>query len=312
MELILGLIVFAIVAYWIGSRNKKNKAVSTTRNLPETRSRYSIKRAILGTFDESVFINPSNNKFRFPKYKSSTNALVEIIDKTNYSEDLDPEEKRNYSIKDFEFRFSGSEIEIAPFWSIFDKKNTSHLEPHRYLKGHGRELSNLIDEFEKAIEYKRNNKNYYVVADAEWIDNLLADGYISVYHFSDNEENLKYKTQYLLKSFSVEDLKNICKGSGLKTTLKKAQLIDQILSKGCTLNIPTAVIKNDNFDSMMKKFYHVYIEDIKNTIDSWHPLIIQEVWGFVPTDSECEAVGEIAKNIIANPYWNERLKDETI
>ena len=127
-------------------------------------------------------------------------------------------------------------------------------------------------------------------------------GYLSTYNFSNNEEILDYKTQYL-KSLTVEDLKNICKGAELKTTLKKAQLIEQNLSKECDLKIPTAVAKNDNFDSMMKKFYHLYIEDIKKTIDSWHPLIIREVWNCVSTDSECEAVGKMAKNILTDPYW---------
>ena len=312
MRWILGLIgaviAFAIVAYWMHSKSRKNTAISTTRNLPAIRSKSSIKRAIAGTFDESVFINSNNNKFRFPKYKSSKNSLVEIIDTTNYGEDLESEEKRNFNIKEFEIQFDWADIEIEPFWSIFDKSKTLHLEPHRYLKGHGCELHSLINEFEEAVKHK---KNKYVVANAEWIEKLLADGYLSTYNFSNNEEILDYKTQYL-KSLTVEDLKNICKGAELKTTLKKAQLIEQILSKECDLKIPTAVAKNDNFDSMMKKFYHLYIEDIKKTIDSWHPLIIREVWNCVSTDSECEAVGKMAKNILTDSYWNERLKDEPI
>jgi len=60
---------------------------------------------VKGTFDESYFVNPKTGNFQFPKYKHDKKYLVKIIDETEYSEFWDgfsAEEKREYSIYDFE------------------------------------------------------------------------------------------------------------------------------------------------------------------------------------------------------------------
>lgn len=314
MNWIAGLILLSIVVFWFYTKkrnlNRARERLSYRIQTSNTTRNTTINRALPGTFDESVFLNPNTNKFKFPKYKSNKNSLIKIQDITDYKNDiwdiLEPEEKRTFDIEDFESHYLGAEIEVDNFYTIFDT-SASHLEPHKYLKGHGMDLYQLIEDFEESMKRKRDkNENQYVLADAEWIEKLLEDGFLSKYNFGSNEEESAYKVEYL-NFLTVAELKNICKNAGLKISLKKAELIEQILSTGCPFTPTTVVIKNNNFDAMMERFCHLYIEDIKKTIDSWHPLVIKDVWSAAYDNLDNEILEKLIKNIIDNAYWNQRL-----
>ena len=122
-----------------------------------------------------------------------------------------------------------------------------------------------------------------------------------------------YYMEYL-SSLRVTDLKEISKNAGLRTTLKKQELVDQILDKGIVKNIPLPFVKNIKFDEMMFYFFDVYINDIRKQIDKWHPYYIEAVWLEVQGNMTADDTHlEISVNdIIKEKYWENRITMDSI
>lgn len=278
---------------------------------------YTLIRAAPGTFDESEFLSRSN-KFKFPKYSAPKTALVGIKDVTDYREDicrhLEPDEKRDFGIDDFERNFVSADIEVESFYSIFDKRNVFQKNSFKYLVGHGSDIELLISEFygTSFLQDEIKQTTNYVAADQEWKRKLLENGFLSLHDFKlDKNEFLSYKKQYLTR-LTVADLKTMCLERGFRPAHRKGELIEQLLPLECEIELPPAVERNDKFDQMLQVFYEMYIEDVKHSINSWHPFIIREVWVAVSTDVGCIEVEEMAKQILAAPYWSDRLVHTTI
>lgn len=309
MKWLFVLIIVVVVCKTFATPQRKSK-IGTRRY--QSAQKEAIRRAIPESFDESVFQNKDNTKFKFPKYKSTKKSLIEIKDESTYKDDiwelLKPDEKRTFSIIDFEKHFDYSEIEVESFWKIFDKVTIKSVP---YLKEEDMDIEGLDYDLNEIQSKKKN----YLIADNPLAQRLLEDGFLSEYEFKTSEEKQEFEQKALvdhLNFLKVSDLKEICKKNGLKTTLKKAELIKQILIEKCEVKIPKPFIKNKKYDMLMNKCAQLYIEDVKKTIDTWHPLIIQEVWKAVSTDADFHEVEKMAKGILKEAYWEDRLKTELI
>jgi len=306
MEWIICLAIAVAILYWASSRFRRSREY--------TRTSMSIgapvcKRALSGTFEESYFVDPNTGFFRFPKYRKDNKCIVQIKDITNYKEDmwddLDADEKKNFNISDFEFNFVSADIEIDSFWNIFDRRNQKHLGDYQYLSGHGRELEELNYEFENRDE------SYHIFASNELMKKLLDNGRLQCCTFESEDDRKACRDEYL-NSLKVSELKEICIKAGLKTSLNKQGLINQIISSGLEMDYPPVVEANVAFHKMMDHFHQLYVDDVYSSIDRWHPLVIREVWEYIATDVDSNGVIEKAKEIIASKYWEDRLSEQPL
>lgn len=270
--------------------------------------------AIRGTYDESYFINPKTGGFCFPKYKHDKRFIIKIIDETDYREEksmifswLDSDERKNFDIFDFENEFCNmfTCIYAEPFYELFNKNNSSHLKPYEYLKGCGEELLDIIN------EHKLERTRYgfqYLLADKPFLKKLLAGECLSLYKFENEHERNKYIKDTLLLSFNAPDLKEFCRKLGLKSSLSKSKLADQLIDSKVPLKLPEAVVLNEKFHNMMGHFVNVYIEDIMANLERFHPLYIPVVWETMVDDEDYSFVKQKAKNILESKYWEKRLQ----
>jgi hypothetical protein len=280
--LIAVIIGFYIIIKEIKKRDAKtssniysNENSSTTKMISPKSKNLQYKRAIEDTFDNSFFFT-EEGKFKFPRYKSMKGSLVKIKDVTPYNEmwqSFGSKEKASFTMKDFDLHIEFMiEVEVDEFWDFMKKLNLSNLKPYECVKGQIDKLESLVIEFEE-----HNEDEPYIYPYSGLEKSLYEKGTLSTYDFQSELELYDYYVEYL-SSLRVADLKEISKNAGLRTTLKKQELIDQILERNLVDNIPKPYVKNQNFDEMMKYFYHLYIKDIQKQIDRWHPYYIEAVW----------------------------------
>ena len=252
---------------------------------------------IEGSYDKSYFENPKTGMFQFPKHKHTKEYLVKITDNTEYKyfwEDFSAEEKREYTISDFETDvYMSIEIDVEPLESLFYKSSKSHLEPLGYLKGKW----SLVD---KILSY--DDEWITVDIDMDAMGQLLSDGYLFECMISSDKDKLKY-----YQSFNMPILKEACKNADLNiTNKKKREIVDCMISSGKSFDLPKAVIRSPKFDEWYGQLLQNYIEDIQNNANRFHPLYHEPIW-----ESVSEQFGHNVKKhvneIIASGYWKERL-----
>lgn len=112
----------------------------------------------------------------------------------------------------------------------------------------------------------------------------------------------------MLLSFNAPDLKEFCRKLGLKSSLSKSKLADQLIDSNVPLKLPEAVVLNEKFHNMMGHFVNVYIEDIMANLERFHPLYIPVVWETMVDDEDYSFVKQKAKDILESKYWEKRLQ----
>ena len=227
-------------------------------------------------------------------------------DSTNYRSDYwdgyTKEEKASYTIEQFESDFFGADIEIEPFWNIFNKLNKTQLEPFGFLKRRGKDLQDLLFEIEDEI----NDERPYLFLDNEFKEKLFKENCFDIVSFTTDTEKQNY-IRNAEDQIRTTTLRELAKKNELKSSLKRDDLIEQFHLNNIDMNLPKPILTNNNFEKMLLKFANLYIEDIKNSINEWHPLYFDEVWETVANESEFELVEQKAKEIITNKYWKDRL-----
>ena len=308
MQLLVGLVIAIVTIGWVVRKVRDREKY---RELGLDSGDYGTAHARKGSFDESYFVNPKSGKFQFPKYRSSKDALVKVVDSTNYREDiwadLESWEKKDFGIKDFEYHFIAAEIEIEPFRAIFQKRSNPFFTTYGFLRGQGDQLDLLLDEIEESDTSERDSiGTSFVFAEDKFRKTLLKGGYLRSVEFETPyaEDTCR---RFYLQSLKVDVLKSLCKTASLPTTLRKSELVDQLVSSDSVASIPVAVEKTEKFDELMRALYDAYVDDIRRTVDSWHPAIIKDVWEMVSTDAECEAVEKRADAILREKYWADRI-----
>lgn len=255
--------------------------------------------ALLGTFDESFFRNPKTGKFQFPKYKHDNKFLIKITDNTDYRDEywdgLDAEERREYTLEDFENDFSGPDLEVDSFDTLFYKPSTSHLKPLEYLKGHWNVVESLMScEDNEWLAIKQDSKPMKI---------LLEEGYLFERVISTDEDKL-----YYFRSFNVTDLRSACKDVNVNPGKTKQEIIDRMIESKKIFNLPIAVVRAPKFEDWFNSLVRFYIEDIRSNSDRFHPLYIGDIWDCVQGQTSISAVEDAIDEVIQTKYWLDRLR----
>lgn len=263
-----------------------------------------------GSFDESHFVNPKTGKFRFPKYRSPRNALVKVVDTASYREDiwpdLDPEEKRSFSIQAFECHFMGAEIEVDEFFETLSKAANPVFAKWPFLKRKGKELQALWWALEDEQNGENPDESPYVFADSSVAKQLLKHGFLQEVPQVSGQKSGDRDREYLGR-LTVPALKALCEKHGQKPVGRKADLVARLLGIRDQLELPPVVRTTDRFDALLEELRDAYVQDVRESIDSWHPAVIEDVWEMVATDACDDGVEARARRILKEPYWAERL-----
>ncbi|MFP4571853.1 MAG: SAP domain-containing protein [Desulfobacterales bacterium] len=326
--IIIGVLV--VIGISLLSRFSKKKTLSVESEIdgkglnkqnvsfPEktkTESKFEIKRGKEESYDKSWFLN-KNNKFKFPKYHSTKDFLVKIKDVTDYQEywrESDSDIKRNYDIEKLENEIFYGSLDIIfeidddegmDFWGFMDRLNVKNLKPYEILKDN-------ISIFMEILE--SNDK--YIFPDDEFYHLLFQNGFLSQYEFKDNDKRNEYIEKYKnnLRNLNVKQLKELSKKRGLKVSLKKQELINQLLEYNDFNDISNPYLINDKFKEMVNHFLDLYLNNIRNQIDTFHPLYIQEIWKELQDNEWCEKFNnKVYKEIYDSKYWEDRMYTDVI
>lgn len=116
-----------------------------------------------------------------------------------------------------------------------------------------------------------------------------------------------------IESFNVEKLKRICDENKLSKSGKKDELIERILATNVVFqSMPLVKANSRKLNSLLDLMTDIYVDDIKSSIEKWHPLFIKHVWSAAKDWADCEIVDRKIDAILAKPYWATRLTLITI
>lgn len=253
--------------------------------------------AVQGTYDESYFVNPKTGRFCFPKYKRDARFRVQIIDKTNYREeiwnDLDSEEKREFSIYDFEDFFPSLELEVDDFESFIRKVKKSEMEPLGYVHGHRDVVIELLGEDPEEL--------IGLGAEDDLFDRMLNEGYLYLWEPMTGEQK-----DDLLHSFTATTLKVACKASGLKQSGKKTVLIDRLIQSNANLDLFRLGIMSPQLIEWLQGLIELYIGEVSANADRFHPIYLEEIWD-VAEDCGFPLLENRLEQIRDSKYWQCRF-----
>ena len=268
--------------------------------------------AVTGSFDGSAFVNPKTGGFCYPKYKSTTSAIVKIKDSTNYREDFttlsDTDDSSDPMLLfELELYDATLDLEITSFEDVFDSiVRRAELFPK--LRGLGSELLSLAtdpDDFQdeenpdlpKGFQLFRENDRQ-----------IFGAGMLQTFPVEPGSELDKIVRKASVESLNVEKLKRICDENKLSKNGKKDELIERILAiKAVFQSMPLVKVNSRKLNSLLDLMTDIYVDDIKSSIDNWHPLFIKHVWSAAKDLADCEIVDRKIDAILANPYWATRL-----
>lgn len=268
--------------------------------------------AVTGSFDRSAFVNPKTGGFCYPKYKSPISAIVKIKDSTNYREDFttlsDIDDSSDPMLLfELELYEATLDLELASFEDVFDFiVRRAELFPK--LRGLGSELSSIASDpdhfqdeanpdFPKGFQLFHENDRQ-----------LLDAGMLQTFPVEPGSELEKIVRKASIESFNVEKLKRICDENKLSKSGKKDELIERILAtKVVFQSMPLVMANSRKLNSLLDLMTDIYVDDIKSSIEKWHPLFIKHVWSAAKDWADCEIVDRKIDTILAKPYWATRL-----
>lgn len=268
--------------------------------------------ALPGTFDGLAFVNPKTGGFCYPKYKSPTSAIVKIKDSTNYREDFTTLSNKDEScdpMLSFEFELFDAtlDLELSSFEDVFDLiVRRAELSPE--LRGLGKELMfHATDANHSVLENNANLPNGFQLFHEN--DRPLMDvGLLQTFPVELGSELDRTVKKMSVDSFSVEKLKSICEENKLPKSGKKDELITRILAANSVFHsMPLVRVNSRKLNSLLDLMTDIYIDDIRSSIDKWHPLFMKHVWFAAKDWADCEIVDRKIDAILANPYWSTRV-----
>lgn len=267
--------------------------------------------AVTGSFDRSPFVNPKTGGFCYPKYKSPTSAVVKIKDSTNYREDFTTLSDADDSCDPmlvFELELSGAtlDLELSSFEDVFDSiVRRAELFPK--LRGLGSDLLSLATDPDSQAEENPDLPKGFHLLDEN--DRQIFDaGMFQTCPVEPGSELDKLVRKASIKSFNVENLKKICDENKLSKSGKKDELIERILAIEANFqSMPLVKVNSRKLNSLLDLMADAYVDDIRSSIDNWHPHFIKHVWSAAKDWTDCEIVDRKIDAILAKPYWATRL-----
>ena len=262
-------------AFWL-------KTVVTLTNRSSKLSEFF--SAVSGSFDGLAFVNQKTGGFCYPKYRSPTSAIVKIIDSTNYREDFTTLSDKDDSsdpmfLFELELCDATLDLELTSFEEVFDSI-VGRAELFPKLRGLGSELIFLAtDPYHFQDEENPDLPNGFQLLREN--DRQIFDaGMLQTFPVDPSSELDTIVRKASIESFNVEKLKRICGDNKLSKSGKKGELIQRILSTKEVVfeSMPLVKVNSRKLNSMLDLMTDIYIDDIKSSIDKWHPLFIKHVW----------------------------------
>ncbi len=285
--LLIFFVVFGIISVAYRSRRK------APNEQPRDKNRVQIRKpqfAIItqspiytysASYDPSVFVSDKGD-FCFPKYNVRA-GWVRITDDTPFKDvwvGFDPEEKKRYTVKEFENQFSSDTLalDIADFWDALRAAKKSDLGDFAHLAGHAEALQAIwqrqFQDTEEGIEYSDPPEPFDL---APSLGAVLVQLGVATRLDLSAEENLS--RWFHLRTLSA--LKDICRERGLAISGAKTELIRRICGSPNTTDLYQDAFYcnvNARFVALLDDLAEKYVEKIKTQIERWHPLYIQAVW----------------------------------
>ena len=260
---------------------------------------HSYKKAVEGSYDKSYFVDEATGLFCFPRYNKDWQCLVSIRDLTPYKNQyfsyLGPEQRKAFSIDDFETKFQ------YPCWEVQDFPDfLENLPPGCFNKGISRkEVLGLFEHFEEFINGETPADDYFET-------NLDCVAALQV-GLVESVDKSSIKPEKLWDEYvSPNKVEEICKANGIQPTKRNSANIKKLLEKNIPFPYdgvrPTQLLKD-----CYASFVDLYIEEIKRSTDHFHPLLFKSLWDEVYRECMNENVEKKVKHILAVPYWKDRL-----
>jgi hypothetical protein len=272
---IVTFFLILIFVYLFNKVNKKKSALSKTKLLSKHEP-IIIRRGKKDCYDIN-FYTDENSNFKIPKMNFK-GLHVKITDDTSYKDDIFYDFKRSeLSIELLENEITDVNrlcLEIEYFDDFIERLQKKNMTPYEYLEGFLLEIIHEIRDF----EFPPNNvkKELYMMPNNGF--NLLFDKkLVNQYVFTNQSDKDKYILAYL-HSLSVQNLKELSKKRNMKISLKKNELLDQIIQHGNFDDIPLPYLPNENTYEIIQYFITLYFNTLKTQIDNYHPIYIEAIW----------------------------------
>ena len=259
----------------------------------------SYKKAVEGSYDKSYFVDETTGLFRFPRYNKDWQCLVSIRDLTPYKNQyfsyLGPEQRKAFTIDDFESKFQ------YPCWDVQDFPDfLQNLPDACFNKGISRkEVLRLFEDFEDFLNDEEPADDYFET-DLKSTAALEAGLVERVDKNSINPETL---WDDYIAPIKVEE---ICKANGIQPSKRNSTNIKRLFEKNIPFPFdgvrPTQLLKD-----CYTTFVDLYIEEIKRSTNHLHPLLFKSLWDEVCRECSNEDVEKKVEHMLAAPYWKDRL-----
>lgn len=258
-------------------------------------------RAVAGSFDASYFTDPVTGKFTFPSYTKHWKGLVKIKDATYYKQDyftgLSKKERAAFSLNDFERYFSDPDFEFETFDNFLER-----FPEENFNKGISKEeVLWLLEKFRHYLEYNLVEDHY--ILDTEETTEGLAMGLLTAVDISTDPKRY-------WSALHFNDLRATCQAYEIPPSAKRAVMIERLMAHGAeypyAVVVPSPMLK-EVYDS----FVNLYLQDIRDNTNHFHPLYFQPLWKAVQNDCGNDVIRERIDALLAAPYWADRLYSYT-
>jgi hypothetical protein len=254
----------------------------------------SYKKAVEGSYDKSYFVDETTGLFRFPKYNKDWQGLVSVRDLTPYKNQyfsyLGPEQRKAFTINDFESEFN------FPCWEIQDFSDfLENLPDACFNKGITRkEVLSLFADFE---DFLHDGVPADDCLETGWENSaVLQTGLVE--RVDKSTMTLKELWEDHIAPIKVEE---ICKANGIQPVKRNSANIKKLIDKNIPFPYefvrPTQLLK-DCYTS----FVDLYIEEIKRSTNHFHPLLFKSLWEEVLRECCNDDVEKKVKRMLAAPY----------
>ena len=235
---------------------------------------------------KTLCTTPSGN-FKFPNYSRRTKNMVQITDTTDFKEvvdwdDLEPDEKREYSIDDFENDCCLEDVEVDDFTEFIANKKNPYLGDLKVLQKSPGDAVSLI---EAMLEDETCSLNPAVAK------KLAADSY--VYTLVIPEEDIADRTIYHLTRLKVPELNKVATEHGYEPKKTKKLTAEHMVSGGYRLEVAAEYVPAPKFIEGIEELFKQYLEEVEISMRRFPPSTHDDIWQAV----------EDTETVFSNDYF---------
>jgi hypothetical protein len=265
-------------------------------------------KGVAGSFDESYFKDPQSGQFTFPDYNTRWKGMVRFKDTTKYKKDfaerLSKKQIANLNLDNFEYHFIPPEFQVESFPNFIRR-----FPEACFNKGISKaRVLSLFEQFVDWMTYAENAEKYGE-------SHNPVDEYYYMYHKETREalalgllETVVQPNaiKYWSNQYTSPELNELCDKHDITPGKNKAVTIEMLIAKKIPFKhavvAPTELLKQTYWS-----FIDLYVNDIRNNADQFHPLYLAPLWRHLQRHCDERGARRRIEKIVANPYWNNRL-----